>query len=306
MYKQLLKERMLSGILLLVVLSLGFLSCLTKEKKDRTNMDQFISNEVLGWNAEKINYYDRETIFDYMNGAGEIYRLYSYRELLVKRFSKVDKPDITIEIFDMDNSEEAYGIFSHSHHFESAGIGQGSQYHNGSFYFWKGKYYICISAVKKSSKIKEVIFKFAQIISDSIKSEGKLPEILKCLPDDGLADNSTRYFHRHESLNCYYYLSGSNILNLNEETEAVLAKYNPDKAFLLIIDYKDIGLANKAYESFVKNYIPEADGNGLAQIQDGKWVKILLNDCYVVIVLDANDSAQANKIANTAITNIEM
>ncbi|MCD6161278.1 MAG: hypothetical protein J7K40_02570 [candidate division Zixibacteria bacterium] len=281
------------------------MSCSADENNDSMAMKQLIPDKILGWSAEELKFYDRETIFDYMNGAGEIYRLYDYHKLLVKRFSNIDKFDIKVEIFDMGSSKDAYGIFSHSRQSENIGIGQGSEYNNGLLSFWKCGYYVCVLSGIENDEAKEILFKFAQTIEYNIKGKGILPDIIKYLPEEGLLDNSIRYFHRHESLNCHYYLASANILNLNTETEAVLASYSPDKMFLLIIDYENTDLADKAYESFINNYIPEAD-NGLAEIQGNKWVKTLQLDHYIIVVFDAGNSVQANKLVAAAAAKIEM
>ncbi|MBD3337086.1 MAG: hypothetical protein GF355_16345, partial [Candidatus Eisenbacteria bacterium] len=44
-----------------------------------------------GWKLEdSLRTYDPESIFDYINGAGEVYRAYDFREVSVYRYSRSD------------------------------------------------------------------------------------------------------------------------------------------------------------------------------------------------------------------------
>ena len=46
-------------------------------------------DEVQGWRPRgKDNTFDRETVFRYMNGAGETYRAFAFRELTVRSYAK--------------------------------------------------------------------------------------------------------------------------------------------------------------------------------------------------------------------------
>ncbi|MCJ7628218.1 MAG: hypothetical protein MUO50_07495, partial [Longimicrobiales bacterium] len=69
--------------------------------------------------------YDRETIFDYINGAGEVYRSYAFSHVLVDRYERSGAQDqgVTVELFDMGNPEDAFGVFSYAREQEEAGIG---------------------------------------------------------------------------------------------------------------------------------------------------------------------------------------
>ena len=58
--------------------------------------------------------YDREAIFDYINGAGEVYRSYAFRDVLVARYARDSGDEVTVELFDMGLTEDAYGVFSYA------------------------------------------------------------------------------------------------------------------------------------------------------------------------------------------------
>ena len=66
-----------------------------------------------------------------------------------------------------------------------------------------------------------------------------LPEIIKYLPIELLDKESIRYFRHYVWLNSHIFLSNENILNINQNTQAVLALYNGknNKSVLLVIKY---------------------------------------------------------------------
>lgn len=269
------------------------------QEKALNLMDKFIPDKILGWEAKaRSETYDRETIFDYIDGAGEIYRQYGFRMLYVKRLIKTRHPTLTVELYDMGSSDDAYGIFSHSRWGEDAGIGQGSEYRGRLLCFWKGRYFVCVSTEKQTEQSSKAVLALARQIEGKIKNEGRPPEIVDYLPDDGLVNSSVRYFHNHTILNYHYFLAEQNLLNLSEQTEAVFAIYQPGQIYLLCVRYQNQRLAEEALDSFMSGYVPESDESELIQIEDNNWLNAVAYENFVVIVFDAPDSHEAEKLVN--------
>ncbi len=268
-------------------------------------MSEIVPQEIAGWKQEGApERYDRETIFDYIDGAGEVYLSYGFREVTVFRYSKPDAPGIVVEIFDMGVPEDAYGVFSHARESEETGIGQGYEYRGSLLCFWKGKYYVCVLAEKGTPETKEAVFALSGQIAGKLHSTGSKPDLLKYLPQENLITHSVRFFHTHPLLNYHYFLSEENILNLNQDTKAALAVYEPDTTFLLCIQYSTVDMALEAYKNLIRNYIPEAKGVGTAQIENGKWVAAIHEGKYVVISLDAASRDNAKKLIDACAKNI--
>lgn len=259
-------------------------------------MRELVPREMHGWKAqEEVKTYDRETIFEYIDGAGEVYRLYAFRMLEVYRFLKDDEPDIVLEVFDMGTAEDAFGVFTHGREGGEAGVGQGSEYRGGLLCFWKNTYFVCIYAEGESEAAQKTVLDLGKSVADAIKIAGSTPKILEYLPRAGLLERSIRFFHTHVSLNYHYFLADSNILDLDENTDAVLAKYEvPEgKLLLLLIQYKNGGLAQAAFDSFIESYIPEASETYIIETEDGTWVAAKVNRDVVAIVFDASTMDQA-------------
>lgn len=256
-----------------------------------------LPSEIHGWKAHgKAKIYDRETIYDYMDGAGEIYLTYGYKGLIVKRYAKASGPEIIVEIFDMGSPEDAFGIFSHGQGREtkSAEIGQDSEYKGGLLCFWKNKFFICIRGERETPQVKKAVLALGRLISKAIEAKGEKPELLKYLPENELLEKDLRYFHKHEILNYHYFVADKNILHLDEYSKAVLALYKDDKSYLLLVQYQNIELANAAIESFMKVYMPDAGQKGVIQTENRKWTAVTLHQNFLIIVFDALDKAEAS------------
>ncbi len=267
-------------------------------------MNELVPRAMFSWTTQGTDEtYNRKSIFDYIDGAGEVYLAYGFQELLVRNFANLDEPDepeITVELFDMGSSEDAFGIFSHSREGDEGKIGQGSQYQAGLLCFWKGRYFTCVLTKRETPSAKQAVLALGKAIADAIPKSGSKPQLLKFLPEEGLIQQSIRYFHTHPMLNYHYFVAAENILKLDASTSAVLARYQhaEGKSYLLLIDYPTPAQARAAYDSFLAGYMPEATNTGAAQIEDGKWTAVRVHigpDEHVAVVFDAptHDRAKA-------------
>ena len=166
-----------------------------------------------------------------MNGAAELYLAYGFQNLKVRRFEKPNQPPITLELYDMTSSENAYGVFSFERQDEPVGIGQGSEFGGGLLRFWKGKYFVSIYADGGGVEVESAILTMGRTTADLIKEMGPEPKLVDIIPgkDLGLVDKSIRYLRSHILLNQRFFIAHQNILNLSPRTEAVLAQYTREK-----------------------------------------------------------------------------
>lgn len=275
-----------AGILLAAFLLL--FGCGGQSDSEGDSMTSFLPEQIAGWTAEgEPEKYDTIGIYDYMNGAGEIYRMYDYRDMIVQRYTKPDVPPITVEVFDMGKPEDAYGVFSHSREKEYTSPGGGAEIYAGTVVFWKGQYLVSVVAEIESSDTKPAVLEIADAIATRIKGDSSKPSLVRALPSGGLQAHSVRFFHLHTSLNYHYYISSENILNLSPETDAVLGKYEPGETYVLIVEYPAESDATAAKSSLIENYAPEAVSDGFAEIESENWVGVASQSNYLIAILDA-------------------
>ncbi len=264
-----------------------------------TEAARAVPNEILGWKVtDTVETYDRESIFDYINGAGEVYRSYGFRDVTVWRFSKPDAPEITVEIFDMGSPEDAYGVFSYTRESEESGIGGGYEQRGSVLCFWQNRYYVCLAAYESTDDVRQAVTMLARSIAQQLPQSDGIPPLIGLLPQEGLIEHTQRFFHIHASLNYHYFLAEQNILRLSESTNAVLGVYESGTTYLLCVEYPSAQEAEEAYGSFVENYLPEAAGTGVAMVDVGKWVSATKPGRYVIIALDAVSRESATELTD--------
>lgn len=277
----------------------------SKDKKDI--LGNLLPQEINGWEAkEKDKLYDPQTIFDYIDGAGEVYRSYNFRLLLARRFSKSGQPDLVADLFEMASSKDAFGVFTHDLEGEDAGVGRGSTYKGGLLSFWKGRFFVSLYAEEETKDAKEALFALGDKVASSIEEEGEKPDIVVLLPEEALVEKSVHYFHNHLILNYHFYVSDENILLLDQETEAALGTYKEDneKSYLLVVRYLDPSKASQAFQNFLKIYMPDAKEMGLVQTEDGKWTAARLKKDILVILFNGSSANYAKGLLEQVIKKI--
>lgn len=266
------------------------------------NLEDLLPESVDGWHSEgKGRYYDRQTLYEYINGGAELYLSYGFVCSINIIYQKSRQPDIIVDIFDMGSSENAFGIFTHSRETNDKQFGQGSQYTSGLLLYWKDRFYISILASPETIESKKAVFQLAKKIEKAIPAKGSIPEIVGQLPPEGLIQESIKYFKHHIWLNSYYFISDENILHITEETEAVMAKYQKkdNKSILLLVRYPDQEKAVLAYDDFLRNFVPEMKGGSTYQIEDGSWVACKLDSTLINVVFNASDEQNALELLGT-------
>jgi len=254
-----------------------------------TSMQNFLPPSFDKWHtAEPPRLYSGDQIFLYMDGAGEVYLAYKFRELLVQRYSSPNSAEILVEIFDMGLPGNAYGIYTYM---QGRGprveIGQNGEYKSGLLCFWKGKYFVSIRTEKEEAGAESDVMNAGKYISGMIRESGDPPVLPGYIQEDMRIPGTLRYFYRYEILNNHLFLASDNILQLSDSTECVLVRLNEDRSYMLLVRYNDVKLANSAYENFIIHYMPDAQETGAIRTENKKWTICIRHDNFIAIVVDA-------------------
>ena len=254
-----------------------------------------LPDRLNGWKLQEQTVYDDSTLYEYINGGAELYLSYGFEELLHLRYEQSDQPEIIVDIFHMGKSQQAFGVFSHSREVIDSTYGQGSQYTAGLLLFWKGPYYVSILASPETPASKETVNQLATLIDQHILETGKLPGLLDQLPPDQLLEESIRYFNHPLWVNTYYFLTEDNIFHINEDNQAVLAKY--DKlGILLLVQYPTIPDAQAAYSDFRKTMMPENPAENYIQIEDESWLAGTQSGRMVIAVFNSPSAEKVSQL----------
>jgi hypothetical protein len=259
------------------------------------------SAEVQGWKWDgQVKHFNSRTLFDYMDGAAELYLAYGVQSLNVYQWERSGHPLLTVEFYKMGSPEDAYGIFSFERQDEDAGIGQGSEFGGGMLRFWKGPYFVSIYGEGEGPELEAAILHLGKEVAQSISQSGAPPRLIHALPDAklGLIPKSIRYLRSHVLLNQRYFIANQNILHLSPQTEAVIAQYlrGSQKVHLLLVRYAAEKQTEAAVQSFKKAYMPEAGAKGSLRTEEGKWTMAQRHREFVLAVFGAPDLADAEEL----------
>ena len=239
--------------------------------------------------------YDRETLYDYMNGGAEVYLSYDFRDVRVRRFVGPSGDEVVLDVYDMGSSAEAFGVFSTSVEDPEVGIGQGSEYGAGLLKFWKGSYFVSVLNMGVDEETDALLLDIGKAVEAAISSTGPMPELMSSLPSEGLDERETSFFHSDVVLNNRYFIAMENVLQLTDETNCVFGEYGNagENGKLLIVEYGNDAWAEEAFDEFLRSYLPEAGDDHLHQLESGHWVIARRNERYVAIVFEAPSEERA-------------
>jgi hypothetical protein len=285
--------------LLLIALWMGFSMIPMSDAGPLEELQHALPEKVMNWTkAEEDQFYDSQTIFDYIDGAGEVYRAYNMQRCLSRRYVTDQGPAIILDIFEMASSYDAFGVFTHDPDGEELPVGQGAVYRSGWLGFWKDRFFISLYADEETDAAIQALRELAGKVASLIKKEGPKPQILSRLPKKGLQAGSIRYFHDHPVLNRHYFVSTENILHLGRQTEALLAAYQRKEraAQILLVKYPDGDKAKEAHSDFLKHYLPDADPSGMAKLEINKWCGASVKGPLLAVVLEADSRGIATDL----------
>jgi hypothetical protein len=266
---------------------------------DKNDLPAYLPKDVQGWTtAGEDQWFDPQTIFDYIDGGGEVYRAYNFQRLFVRRLKKVGQPDIIVDFFDMGSSRDAFGVFTHDLEGDDWGIGQGSTYKSGLLSFWRDRYFISLTAEAETPEAKQALTALGKHIAAVIGKDGAKPALLNFLPTGMASEKNVHYFHNHIILNYHFYVSDGNILNLDQTTEAILARMGEkgERSYMLVVGYADPKKASQAYAGFTKIYMPDAVEPGLVQTEDKKWTAARVKGRFLAVVFSASTAAEGKDL----------
>jgi hypothetical protein len=233
--------------------------------------------------------YEGQKLFDYMNGGAELYYEYGFEQACVQRY-RGPKGVVTAEIYQMDSSAHAYGVYTFDSGGEHPPIGQDATYDRGLVTFWKGRYYV--RAFSESEDLKEVLLSLGRFVAQKIPQQGERPAILASLPPQWVVADSLLYFRGQIALNNSYFLSHQDVLSLGKGAEGLTFLYDPEATPLrvIMVRYPGRPQAEEVFRSLraagvLRGGSLKKEGFVLGRSRKGYGGAMLVED-RIVLVLD--------------------
>ncbi len=240
MYKPKVRSLKLGCILLVLLLA----GC---GKKPASLADVFPGADAFpAWTpAGDVEVFDRENIFDLVDGQAEAFFAYGFEQVAVRRYENAEGAVLHIEVWQLATPVNAYGLFTASIAGEPADIGNDGDADPGRrLAFWQDRYTVHVRARQELPDAD--LWAFAQAVSAALPAGGERPALVGRLPPDGLVERSGIFFHEEISIQSELWLGGENLLGLGPDTDGVLARYEAGGAVarLLLVQYADAEAAS--------------------------------------------------------------
>lgn len=256
---------------------------------------------------------DSKNIFDYMDGAGELYLAYRFDHLDSYEYRSETQKEILVELYFMESSDDAFGLLSLDWggepvnlHVQTSGITESDRhpwpralYGEGLLRIWSDSIYARVMATQETPESKQAVLDLGRTIVKGRKDPPP-PGLMQTLPavlqqNWKLRKDRAGYLRSHLVLNSLYYLGHENMLNLDHTTEVATAPYerpnaseNRSRIQLLTAKYVTSEQAIKALAHFQQAYLPDyAHETGL-KISDSLKNTFLIEDGWLGYTLKNN------------------
>jgi hypothetical protein len=153
-----------------------------------------------GWTQKgKPDVYTPDNLFEYINGAAEVFLSYDFQVLATLTYENQKKNSFTVDVYRHNNDRNGFGIYSAEKPQKGNFIPIGAQgyYETGILNFLKGAYYVKMSGYDLGDNDKQVLTTAAEAIAKALKGTVSFPTAATCFPDKGKLANSERYINQN-------------------------------------------------------------------------------------------------------------
>jgi hypothetical protein len=248
---------------------------------------------IRGWTlAAEAESYTPENLYRYIDGASELYISYGFEKLFTRRYARPGQPEITVDLFDMGASANAFGIFAHSQEAPQKDIGQDSEYLDGLLRFWQGRYYVSLLGSPETPESRLAILELGRMLAGRLGPAAGRPSVLALLPEKGLIAPSVRYFRHPAWQNTYVFISAENILDIGPDTQALLAKYDQgeQRPLVMVVVYPPGAAAGRAFSNFSRTFKLHERGEAV-RLADKKYLAALVEGNVIAAVWHGGGAA---------------
>jgi hypothetical protein len=152
-----------------------------------------------GWTAPDQEYrYERDNLWEYINGAAELFLAYGFRELAVRDLERDDQ-FLTVSLYDMGRPLNAFGIYERERPRNGQRLNDlGAEASLQAPYqglLLKDRFYVKVDAAGGDLSAEDFRSVLAEVAA-ALPGDDALPVELSYLPEDGRIPGSVEYTHR--------------------------------------------------------------------------------------------------------------
>ena len=243
------------------------------------------SSEIPGWQmANKPYCHSPQNLYKYINGEADFFVAYGFVSLVGANYSSAShsSDSITVDIYDMGDKLNAFGVFQSKRGRESSSlkIGAASFGADGYLVFYKDRYYVEILSFVESEQRKTEHVIIARKVAEKIQGDISPPYELSYLSKLGRIEGSERYVKGgilghaflDRGLICDYRLEGdvvSAFVAFFRSSEDAVSSFEEHKDFLRRSGKKCMPLNGFGEYGFVSQ---EPYHKNILVVQEGSFV----------------------------------
>jgi hypothetical protein len=151
-----------------------------------------------GWIMdEKVILYDKDTLFDRIDGEAELYFPYGFTTLAYARYASKENPQFAVDadIYKMGSLLDAFGMYANYRRKEDADVKIGAEgtVSSSQLFFYQGQYLVRLQATGISNLDQNVFLACARAISQNLPPNFKKPQELDAFMIPPVVQKSVRY-----------------------------------------------------------------------------------------------------------------
>lgn len=257
------RVRIKKGVFIcLIFLFLLWIPASTADQETSSSLSSLLPKVNGMESQESPDVYFPETLFEYIDGAAEIYLSYDFQELIVAEYKGVDSSDsVVVEIYDMGNGKNSFGIYSAERYPESDFMDLGTQGYveEGALNFLTGRYYVKLFCYDCDERSEQWLRSFSKDILTHAESDEGFPAYLETFPGEGSVPNTEKFILRnvmgYKFLHDGYFVSYS-VDGLDFDCFLIEGK-DPEEAESMLKKYLDVKGADSIQKTSLGNRIKD-------------------------------------------------
>ena len=170
-----------------------FLCALESEAKN------FNFPDIPGWNRSgDVQTFIPKTLYEYINGAADLYLSYNFEELKVAEYVNDRKASVIVDVYCHATPTDAFGIYSQERlpNANYLDIGVQGYYEKNALNVLSGNYYVKINSFNTGAEDQDILLAFAKRVSANLGQKGTLPPLLTAFPEEGKVANSEKFISK--------------------------------------------------------------------------------------------------------------
>ncbi len=151
-----------------------------------------------GWTLDgKVTIFDKDTLFDRINGESELFSPYGFERLAYARYENRQNPAIAVDadVYTMGSLLDAFGMFANYRRKDDADIAIGAQgtISSSQVFFYQDRFFVRLQVTGATNMSRDVFLACARAISQNLPKSTGRPGELDILDAPGVRTKSERY-----------------------------------------------------------------------------------------------------------------